>query len=96
MLHECRPFAGAVKVARSPWDYMPEAVAAAELVLKERGLTADEIAVEEWNLAQKEMSDALQLGCSLPCIQPIVMDRQEDQGSGDFAAGLALVKMLFS
>lgn len=73
MLHECRPFAGAVKVARSPWDYLPEAVTAAQLVLKERGITAEEIAAEEWNLAQKEMSDALQLGWSLPCIQAIVM-----------------------
>lgn len=48
-----------VKIARSPWDYLPEAVTAATLVLKERGITAEEIAVEEWNLAQKEMSDAL-------------------------------------
>lgn len=48
-----------VKVARSPWDYLPEAVTAAQLVLKERGITAEEIAAEEWNLAQKEMSDAL-------------------------------------
>jgi len=48
-----------VKVARSPWDYLPEAVTAATRVLKERGITSEEIAAEEWNLAQKEMSDAL-------------------------------------
>lgn len=48
-----------VKVARSPWDYLPEAVKAAELVLRERGITPEEIAAEEWVLAQKEMSDAL-------------------------------------
>jgi len=48
-----------VKVARSPWDYMPEAVAAATRILKERGITAEEIGAEEWNLAQKEMSEAL-------------------------------------
>src|ERR1700743_1360632 len=48
-----------VKVARSPWDYMPEAVAAATQILKERGITAEEIAAEEWDLAQKEMSEAL-------------------------------------
>jgi hypothetical protein len=48
-----------VKVARSPWDYLPEAVAAADRVLRERGISVEEIATEEWNLAQKEMSDAL-------------------------------------
>ena len=48
-----------VKVARSPWDYLPEAVTAATRILKERGITAEEIAAEEWDLAQKEMSDAL-------------------------------------
>lgn len=48
-----------VKVARSPWDYLPEAVAAATQILKERGITAEEIDAEEWELAQKEMSDAL-------------------------------------
>jgi len=48
-----------VKVARSPWDYLPEAVAAADRVLRERGISMEEIAAEEWNLAQKEMSDAL-------------------------------------
>jgi hypothetical protein len=48
-----------VKVARSPWDYLPEAVTAATRILKERGITAEEIAAEEWTLAQKEMSDAL-------------------------------------
>jgi glycosyltransferase involved in cell wall biosynthesis len=48
-----------VKIARSPWDYLPEAVAAADRVLRERGISVEEIAAEEWNLAQKEMSDAL-------------------------------------
>src|ERR1700744_5427808 len=48
-----------VKVARSPWDYLPEAVAAAQRVLRERGVSAEEVAAEEWNLAQQEMSDAL-------------------------------------
>ena len=52
------PVAELVKVARSPWDYLPEAVAAAERVLRERGIPAEEIAAEEWNLAQKEMLDA--------------------------------------
>jgi hypothetical protein len=48
-----------VKVARSPWDYLPEAVTAAQQILRERGISAEEIAAEEWKLAQKEMSDAL-------------------------------------
>lgn len=48
-----------VKVARSPWDYLPEAVAAATQVLNERGIPVEEIDAEEWALAQKEMSEAL-------------------------------------
>lgn len=47
-----------VKVAKSPWDYMPEAVTAAQRILHERGISMEEIAAEEWNLAQKEMLDA--------------------------------------
>ena len=47
-----------VKVAKSPRDYLPEAVTAAERVLRERGVPEEEIAAEEWKLAQKEMSDA--------------------------------------
>lgn len=49
-----------VKVARSPWDYLPEAVTAAQRILRERGVSAEEIAAEEWALAQREMSDALE------------------------------------
>jgi hypothetical protein len=47
-----------VKVAKSPWDFLPEAVAAAHQVLRERGVSAEEIAAEEWALAQREMLDA--------------------------------------
>jgi hypothetical protein len=48
-----------VKVAKTPSDYMPEAVIAAERILKERGISREEIAAEEWVIAQKEMSDGL-------------------------------------
>ncbi len=48
-----------VRVARTPADHQPEAVTAAERILKERGITRAEIAAEEWDLAQKEMADAL-------------------------------------
>ncbi len=33
-----------VKVAKTPSDYLPEAVRAAERILKERGITKEEIA----------------------------------------------------
>jgi len=48
-----------VKVARTPDDYLPEAVAAAERILRERGISREEIGVEEWLIAQKEMADGL-------------------------------------
>ena len=47
-----------VRVAKSPWDYQPEAIRAAERVLRERGISAEEIAAEEWALAQNEMLEA--------------------------------------
>lgn len=51
-----------VKVARTPSEYLPEAVAAAQRVLIERGITKEEIATEEWALAQKEIADGLRRG----------------------------------
>jgi len=48
-----------VKVARTPSDYMPEAVSAAQRILKERGIAKEEIAAEEWAIAQKEMGDGI-------------------------------------
>ena len=48
-----------VKVARTPGDYLPEAVEAAERILRERGISPEEIAAEEWLIAQKEMADGL-------------------------------------
>lgn len=47
-----------VRVAKSPWDYQPEAVRAAERILRERGVSTEEIAAEEWALAQNEMLEA--------------------------------------
>jgi len=51
-----------VKVARTPSEYLPEAVAAAQRILMERGITKEEIATEEWALAQKEIADGLRRG----------------------------------
>jgi hypothetical protein len=57
-LYKDLPVPELVKVARSPWDYLPEAVTIAQRILRERGVSAEEIATEEWKLAQKEMLDA--------------------------------------
>lgn len=57
-LYKDLPIPELVKVARSPWDYLPEAVGIAERILRERGVSTEEIATEEWKLAQKEMLDA--------------------------------------
>jgi len=57
-LYKDLPIPELVKVAKSPWDYQPEAIRAAERVLQERGVSADEIAAEEWALAQNEMLEA--------------------------------------
>ena len=54
------PIPELVKVARTPEDYLPEAVVAAERILRERGISREEIAAEEWIIAQKEMVDGLQ------------------------------------
>jgi hypothetical protein len=51
-----------VKVARTPADYLPEAVVAAQRILRERGISKEEIAAEEWIIAQKEMADGLRRG----------------------------------
>jgi hypothetical protein len=53
------PLPDLVKVARTPSDYLPEAVSAAERILRERGVTREQIAAEEWVIAQKEMADGL-------------------------------------
>ena len=58
-LYQDLPVPELVKVARTPSDYMPEAVAAAELILRERGISREEIAAEEWVIAQKEMADGI-------------------------------------
>jgi uncharacterized membrane protein len=58
-LYKDQPVPELVKVARTPGDYQPEAVAAAAKILRERGIALEEIADEEWKLAQKEMADAL-------------------------------------
>lgn len=52
-LYQDLPIPELVKVARTPSDYMPEAVKAAERILKERGIAKEEIAAEEWVIAQK-------------------------------------------
>lgn len=57
-LYKDLPVPELVKVARSPWDYLPEAVTTAQRILKERGISAEEIGAEEWKLAQKEMLEA--------------------------------------
>jgi hypothetical protein len=57
-LYKDLPIPELVKVARSPWDYLPEAVTIAQQILVERGVSAEEIGAEEWKLAQKEMLDA--------------------------------------
>ena len=57
-LYKDLPIPELVKVARSPWDYLPEAVTIAQQILRERGVSAEEIGAEEWKLAQKEMLDA--------------------------------------
>src|SRR5581483_10165203 len=44
---------------RTPSDYLPEAVLAAERILQERGISKEEIIDEEWKIAQIEMSDAI-------------------------------------
>ncbi|HXB09065.1 MAG TPA: hypothetical protein VNW04_18190 [Puia sp.] len=58
-LYQDLPVPELVKVAKTPSDHMPEAVVAAERILKERGISREEIAAEEWVIAQKEMSDGL-------------------------------------
>ena len=58
-LYEELPVPELVRIARTPSEYMPEAVRAAERVLRERGITAEQIAAEEWAIAQKEMADGL-------------------------------------
>jgi hypothetical protein len=57
--YEDLPLPELVKIARTPSEYMPDAVKAAERILKERGITQEEIAAEEWAIAQKEMADGL-------------------------------------
>ena len=59
-LYQDLPLPDLVKVARTPSDYLPEAVAAE--ILRERGVTRDQIATEEWALAQKEIADGLRRG----------------------------------
>jgi hypothetical protein len=54
-LYQNLPVPELVKVAKTPSDYMPEAVSAAERILKERGIAKEEIAAEEWAIAQEEM-----------------------------------------
>ena|GEM_PF-1778061 len=61
-LYQDLPIPDLVKVARTPSDYLPEAVHAAETILRERGITKEQIAAEEWVIAQKEISDGLRRG----------------------------------
>ncbi len=58
-LYEDLPVPELVRIARTPSDYMPEAVSAAERILKERGIAKEEIDAEEWAIAQKEMEDGI-------------------------------------
>ena len=58
-LYQDLPVPELVKVARTPSDYLPEAVSAAQRILMERGITKEEIAAEEWAIAQKEMGDGI-------------------------------------
>src|ERR1700742_650583 len=61
-LYKDLPVPELVKVAKTPSDHLPEAVAAAAKGLRERGGTAEEIAAEEWAVAQKEMAAAIDRG----------------------------------
>lgn len=61
-LYQDLPVPDLVKVARTPSDYLPEAVAAAEKILRERGVTREQISAEEWVIAQKEIADGLRKG----------------------------------
>jgi len=61
-LYQDLPLPDLVKVARTPSDYLPEAVAAAEKILRERGVTREQITAEEWVIAQKEIADGLRRG----------------------------------
>ena len=58
-LYEELPVPELVRIAKTPSEYMPEAVKAAERILRERGITQEQIAAEEWAIAQKEMADGL-------------------------------------
>lgn len=53
------PVSDLVKIYRTPSDYLPEAVTAAGKILQERGITQEQIAEEEWAIAQQEMSDGI-------------------------------------
>lgn len=61
-LYQDLPLPDLVRVARTPSDYLPEAVAAAEKILRERGVTREQIAAEEWVIAQKEIVEGLKRG----------------------------------
>ena len=61
-LYQDLPLPDLVKVARTPSDHLPEAVAAAEKILQERGISREQIAEEEWVIAQKEIADGLKRG----------------------------------